>query len=187
MSNSLFTTKKIALTGILIALSIVVNVFAIQVTPSNAINFVHTIMLIAGLTLGPYLAFAVGFLGSCIGFFISPTGAYNPIFDISAGLSGLIFGFAFIFYRRFFKKKSIIKLIITIVCAFILVTVICTAGLNTYACYILYTKQTKTFFVYLWGRLPFQLIVSGINVTISSILIPLLNKIQLFNKFFNID
>ncbi len=187
MSKSLFSTKKIALMGILTALSIVVNVFAIQITPSNAINFVHTITLIAGLTLGPYLAFVVGFLGSCIGFFISPMGAYNVLFDISAGLSGFIFGFAFVLYRKLVKNKNIFTLVISIVIAFILVTTICTAGINTVACYILYSSGTKTFFVYLWGRLPFQLINTLVNCVVSSILVLALNKISLFKEIFNIN
>ncbi|MBQ9781965.1 MAG: folate family ECF transporter S component [Clostridia bacterium] len=187
MSKSLFSTHKIAIMGMLTALSVVVNVFAIQVTPSNAINFVHTVTLIAGLTLGPYLAFIVGFLGSCIGFFISPMGAYNVFFDISAGLSGLIFGFAFVFYRKVIKNKSFIKLIIIMLIAYILVTIVCTAGINTVACYVLYSNGTKTFFVYLFGRLPFQLITTLINCITSSVLVVALNKIQLFNKIFNID
>ena len=187
MSKSIFSTQKIAIMGMLTALMVVVNVFSIQVTPSIAISFVQTIALIAGLTLGPYFAFIVGFLGSCIGFFINPLGAYNVLFDIATGLIGFIFGYAFIFYRKVIKNKSPIKFIITLLIAYILVTIICTAGINTVACYVLYSNGTKTFFVYLFGRLPFQLISTGINVIISSILTLALNKVELFNKIFNID
>lgn len=188
MQKTIFSTKKLALAGILTALSVVVNLFQIPLfSNSNQLNFVHTISALSGLSLGPFYAFIVGFLGSCIGFFISPVGAYNVLFDISAGLSGLIFGFAFLIYRKLVKNKSALKLIITTVIAYIVVTVVCTAGINTVACYVLYSSGTKSFFVYLFGRLPLQLVTTLVNAIISSILILTLDKIPLFNKFFNIN
>lgn len=187
MSKGIFTTEKIATAGMLIALSIVVNVFGVQITPSNQITFVHTISAISGVTLGPILGFIIGFLGSCIGFFINPTGAYNVLFDISAGLSGVIYGLAFTIYRKFIKNKSVIKLSITLIIAFIIVTTVCTAGINTVACYVLYSSKTNSFFVYLFARLPFQLLVSLINCILSTTIILTLNKVRLFNKLFSIE
>ena len=188
MQKSIFSTKKIALAGILTALSVVVNIVQIPLfSQSNQLNFVHTISAISGLTLGPLLAFIVGFLGSCIGFIINPMGAYNVLVDLSAGLCGLIFGLVFLIYRKYIKNKSALKFIICIIIAYILVTIICTAGINSYACYILYSSGTKTFFIYLFGRLPLQLVTTGINTVITSILILSLNNIPLFNKIFNIN
>ena len=85
------------------------------------------------------------------------------------------------------KGITLVSLIITIIIAYIVVTVVCTAGITTVACYVLYSSGTKTFFVYLFGRLPLQLITTCINVTVTSILILTLDKIPLFNKFFNIN
>ena len=83
-------TYKLALTGMLTALSITANMLTIPLTPSNGISFTIVIAFIAGIYLGAIPAVAVGYLGDLIGHFIFPMGAYNWFMGLSCALCGLI-------------------------------------------------------------------------------------------------
>ena len=83
-------TYKLALTGMLTALSIAANMLTIPLTPSNGISFTIVIAFIAGIYLGAIPAVAVGYLGDLIGHFIFPMGAYNWFMGLSCALCGLI-------------------------------------------------------------------------------------------------
>ncbi|MEG2158825.1 MAG: hypothetical protein RRY18_02995, partial [Clostridia bacterium] len=65
------------------------------------------------------------------------------------------------------RISKYLKLALSIlVCA-----IICTSGLNTLGLWLAFSSQTKTFWVYLAGRLPFQIIMFGVNATIMNILL----------------
>ena len=163
-----FTASKIATLGVLVALSTVTNMFSINIIPNLfALNFNHTVNFLSGAIFGPLFGFLSGVLGDLIGCIIAPKGPYNILITISSGLPGLFSGFAFLFYAKFVKKKSAIKLIALSVVVYVFITVIVTCGLNTYALWLMYSKGKKTFWVYLSVRAPFQLIVSAINLFLS--------------------
>ncbi len=163
-----FTASKIATLGVLVALSTVTNMFSINVIPNLfALNFNHTVNFLTGAIFGPLFGFLSGILGDIIGCLIAPKGPYNILITIASGLPGLISGFSFLLYGKFVKKKSAFKLIALSVITYIFITVIVTCGLNTYALWLMYSKGKKTFWVYLSVRVPFQLIVSAINLFLS--------------------
>ena len=86
---------------------------------------------------------------------------------------GLIFGFI---------KKVEKPNVLTVINLYILVTLICTCFLNTMGLWLMYAVGKKTFFVYLSVRLPWQLITSGINCSLSIVAFKLLEKQKLAIK-----
>lgn len=165
------TTKQIALAGLFTALLVIANIFTIQMIPPYfVISLVLTISFIAGLFLGPINSFIVCILADLIGCLIHPLGPYNILVGLSSGMIGLIFGFI----KKIEKPNAL-----TIANLYIIVTLICTCFLNTMGLWLMYAVGKKTFFVYLSVRLPWQLITSGINCSLSMILFKIVSKIKI--------
>ena len=162
------TTKQIALAGLFTSLLVMVHTFTIQIIPPYFVmSLVLTISFIVGLFLGPINSFIVCILADLIGCLIHPLGPYNVLVGLSSGMIGLIFGFI---------KKIEKPNMLTVINLYILVTLICTCFLNTMGLWLMYAVGKKTFFVYLSTRLPWQLITSGINCSLSMILFKIISK-----------
>ena len=162
------TTKQIALAGLFTSLLVIANTFTIQIIPPYFVmSLVLTISFIVGLFLGPINSFIVCIFADLIGCLIHPLGPYNVLVGLSSGIIGLIFGFI---------KKIEKPNVLTVINLYILVTLICTCFLNTMGLWLMYAVGKKTFFVYLSTRLPWQLITSGINCSLSIIVFKLLEK-----------
>lgn len=156
-------SRRLALAAVFTALATIANLFTIDTGLKYfMISFVAVPCFFAGVALGPASGFAVGMLADLIGALIHPLGPYNILIGISSGMLGLIPGAVFRFLRGNVYLKAAIS--------FALCLILCTAGLNTYALYIMYSKG-KTFFAYLGVRLPFQIIVSAVNCTLTVLLI----------------
>lgn len=163
--------QKITTIAILSALSIVANIFSVPITGSNYLSFVYIPCFLAGIYLGIIGGAAVGFMGDVVGFLIHPTGPYNPLITVATVLLAVIPAIAF----KFLKAPTVAKLIFSL----ILTTLICTCGINTVALWLMYGIGKKTFWVYLWGRLPFQLLMVLVNGIALIIIVPSLDKIFL--------
>lgn len=154
-------TYRIALAGMLLGLLVVANIMTIQVIPPYfVLSFVLTIAFCIGNAFGPLGGFSLCFLGDLIGCIIYPFGPYNILVGLSSGLMGLIFGFLH-------NKKIKIWYLI---CIFLIVTLICTSGINTLGLWLMYAASKKTFWAYLVARLPYQLINSAVNCLITTIM-----------------
>ena len=165
------TTKQIALVGLFTSLLVISNTFTIQIIPPYFVmSLVLTISFIVGLFLGPIKSFIVCILADLIGCLIHPLGPYNILVGLSSGMIGLIFGFI---------KKIEKPNMLTVINLYILVTLICTCFLNTMGLWLMYAVGKKTFFVYLSVRLPWQLITSGINCSLSMILFKIISKTKI--------
>lgn len=168
------TTKQIALAGLFTSLLVIANIFTIQIIPPYFVmSLILTISFIVGLFLGPVNSFIVCILADLIGCLIHPLGPYNVLVGLSSGVIGLIFGFI---------KKIEKPNVLTVINLYILVTLICTCFLNTMGLWLMYAVGKKTFFVYLSTRLPWQLITSGINCSLSIVAFKLLEKQKLAIK-----
>ncbi len=107
--------KKVILSGILLALLIVLNRFISIKTPLLVISFSFVPIMMAAIWLGPKYSTLIAALGDFIGAILFPFGTYFPGFTVSAGLSGLIYGI-FLYKKpgeEISNKKFIIKLIIS--------------------------------------------------------------------------
>lgn len=151
------STKKITMIAMFAAISVVMNLFTIITGVKYfAISFAYIPAFVSGALLGPFAGFLTAFLGDLIAGFVRPLGPYNPIIGIASGLLGFIPGIIF----KYLKTNDYVKLGLSA----LLCLVICTAGLNTVALYLMYGAG-KTYWAYLSLRLPFQLAVVVINLS----------------------
>ncbi len=107
--------KKIILSGILLALLIVLNRFISIKTPLLVISFSFVPIMMSSIWLGPKYSTIIAALGDFIGAILFPFGTYFPGFTLSAGLSGLIYG-VFLYKKQeeeVSNSKFILKLIIS--------------------------------------------------------------------------
>ena len=168
-------TKKIVYTAVFTALSFVANSFSYFPVSYISISVLPTVCFLSGLLLGAKSGFLVGFIGDLLGAIIFPAGAYNPLIGIASGLSGLIPGVIF----DYFKGNGYIKTVIS----FVLTLVICTSGINTFALYLMYGLGKKTFWAYLIVRLPWQVLIAAGNLVLSLSLFAAIGRIFPKDKF----
>ncbi len=159
--KSFFTAKRIAYLGVSVALSVVANMFTVFVAAfgSNSITFTYLVSTLAGILLGPVSGGIVGCLGDVLGHFIMPQGAFNPFITASSTLIGVIAGLIFMIP----KANPYVKICL----AYVIIFVVCTSMINTYGLWLYYVRGKKTFWAYYTARVPFQLIIWGINLVLT--------------------
>ena len=173
--NRLTRTQRLAYVAVLTALCTVVNSFTYYPVSYIAISFVSSVCFIAGYLLGAKLGFAVGFIGDLIGGIIFPAGVYNPIIGVASGLMGMIPGL-------YFENSSRNAYVLTAL-SFLTTLIVCTSGLNTFGLWLVYGMGKKSFFVYLWARLPFQVLVAAGNAAICCALAGIFPRILPKSRF----
>ena len=99
-------TKRVALAGVFIALSIIFtrflsHTFPIAGMPALRLSFGDLPLIISGITLGPVYGAFTGVLADLLGYPLNPLGAYFPGFTLSAALSGFLPGLM----AKAFNKK----------------------------------------------------------------------------------
>ncbi|MCR4661823.1 MAG: folate family ECF transporter S component [Clostridia bacterium] len=175
-NKKIFTVKMISYTAMFAALSVITNIFTININigGSNAISLTYTICFLAGALLGPIQGLVVGLIGDLLGFLIHPSGVFNPIITVSTGLIGLLSGLVFLLLRKMdFKFSLIVKTIIS----FILILGICTS-LNTIGIWVYVLSSKYTLPAYFALRTVKQLPFWAINLGICIALIYPLTKIS---------
>ncbi len=120
--------KKIILSGILLALFIVLNRFISIKTPLLIISFAYVPIMMSAIWLGPKYSTLIAALGDFLAAILFPIGTYFPGFTLSAALSGFIYGI-FLYKKpgeKVSNKKFLLKLVISnlIVLSFIEVFIV---------------------------------------------------------------
>lgn len=169
--------SKIACLGVFIALSIVVNMFSIDITPSIKLSFNYLVAFFAGTFFGPLAGFGVCFLGDILAFVIFPSsGIYWFLTGVNTGLLAFIPGII----MNLLPANVYVKTTVSVVLMYLL----CTCGFGAYSNY-LYVKTIvyhgdydKAFFAYLGGKIAVASVVSAINYVLVFILIPIINSIK---------
>jgi ECF transporter S component (folate family) len=88
----LITTKKLAISAILIAMAVVLTrVLAIN-TMLVKIGFGFIPIIVAALYFGPLYTGVISAIADIIGVFMFPVGAFNPFFTISYFVMGVVYG-----------------------------------------------------------------------------------------------
>ncbi len=152
------TTKKITAISLFTALAVITNLFSFNTGVKHfMVSFNYIPCFIAGAFLGPVEGFIVGFMGDLLGGLIRPLGPYILLIGIASGLLGFIPGMVF----KYLKLNDYLKLIVSM----LLCLIICTAGINTYALFLTFSKG-KSFWAYLGVRLPFQSAVAVMNLAV---------------------
>lgn len=119
--------KKIVLTAILIAISIILNRFISIKTELLVISFTFVPIMMSAIWLGTKYSIIIASLSDLIGALLFPFGPYFPGFTLNAAISGLIYGL--LLYNKgneMTNKKLIIMLTISSVLQLFLVNVFLT-------------------------------------------------------------
>ena len=151
-------TKKMILSSLLLALTIVLSRFLSINTTFLVIGFSFVPVAFAGYLLGPKYAVTISGLADLIGAILFPFGTYFIGFTISAILKGLIYGI--VLYKKGEEqtnKELIIRLIIACTAVILFVDVI----MNGFWLMIMYDKA---FLAVLSTRIGAQAVMLPIQV-----------------------
>lgn len=83
--------RCIAITGILIAISMVIEMYSIDFQFFK-INFAFLAIAAIGMLFGPSVGFFAGCACDIAGFLVHPSGGFLPIYILVGGLQGLVYG-----------------------------------------------------------------------------------------------
>lgn len=131
--------RKIIISALLLASTIVINRFLSINTSILSIGFTFVPLMLSGIILGPKYSLLIGLLADLIGALLFPFGAYFFGYTISGALTGLIYGLFLYQKDQFvFNKKFLIRLILSI----LVVTILINGVLNTI--WIIITSETAS-------------------------------------------
>lgn len=85
------SVRCITVTGVFIAISMVLEMFSINLQFVK-INFAFLAIAVIGMLFGPTVGFGAGLLCDIVGFIVNPSALFLPAYTIVAGLQGLIYG-----------------------------------------------------------------------------------------------
>lgn len=151
-------TKKMILSALLLALTIVLSRFLSINTALLVIGFSFVPVALAGYLLGPKYAAIISGLSDLIGALLFPFGTYFVGFTISAILKGAIYGL--VLYKKGEEMRSK-ELIIRLVIACVLVIGIIELVINPIWLVIMYDRA---FTAVLSARIVAQLIMLPIQI-----------------------
>lgn len=168
--KELKNTKSIALSGMFIAISVVLSFFKIDLAPTIQISFAALPIAAGGMLFGPVVGGAIGLISDPLGYIVHPAGFFFPGFTLNAMLIGILFGF--VFYKRKVTWKSVILTSLT-------VTIVINWGLTTLWLSIMFKNA---FFVLLGARIVKNIILFPID---TSLLYGILIAVNRIDKFRN--
>lgn len=155
------------------ALNVVVGIFSPRLGTLK-ITLTYTVCFLAGYFFGPIAGGLVGGLGDVIGCFVGGGYAPNPVILCASVLVGVIPGLTS--YIKI-KKLGGAMPYVNIAISYILVYVVCTLFINTYALYLMGLSKGQTFFAYMGVRAVTQTPVTAINVGLTFLIYPVFSKI----------
>ncbi len=169
--------RKIAYVAMMVALSIVSNMFFEFKLGAVQYSFTTLVSALIGILIGPIAGFIACFIGDGVGFIANPFGSYSPWIGIATGLIAFATG-AIVHLVKNDKAYTIyVKLAIISVITFF----ICSVGINgTFLWLVWYSKMTYfEFLIYRYIGLG-QLFVSIINYAILFAFIPVFKRLSFF-------
>lgn len=109
-------TKKIVISSLLIAISIVLTrVFStylmIAGVPGARLAIGYVPIILAGIILGPYYGAMVGAIADVLGFFLAPVGVYFPLITLTSALVGIL---PYVIYTLTKKLKQWIRILLSV-------------------------------------------------------------------------
>lgn len=104
--KELKSIRCIAITGIFITISMVIEAFTIDLVIFK-INFAFLAIAVIGMLFGPTVSLVAGFACDIVGFVVHPQGGFIPTYILVAGLQGLIYGI--VLYHKKDKYSYILK------------------------------------------------------------------------------
>ncbi len=157
--------KRLTISAMLLAVSAILGLFKIPLSPSSEIRLQFLPVAIEGMLFGPLYGGIVGGLSDIVCYIVKPTGAFFPGFTISAVIQGVIYGLILN------KDRSLLR----IVAAQAVDTIVVSMILNPIWLMMLYQSGFIALFT---GRLLKVLIMFPINTALLAVLIPVVVKIE---------
>jgi len=173
--------STLAVTGMFIAVSMIIETFTIEI-PFSKISFAFLAIAIIGMLFGPTVAFLAGGVCDVVGFMVHPVGSFLPIFTLLAMLQGLIYGiilyrkrdkFKIIVLRNSDKKEFDITLILRAIVARLLDIFIINIFLNTAALMHYHFIPQKSYSAAIVGRITKNVIELIADIPLMIILLPI--------------
>lgn len=158
-------TKTMAVCSLLIALNVVLGYFTIPINPYMRVGFGFFTSPMAATLYGPMASCVVSILSDVIKFILKPTGAYLPVYTISVGICGMLYGM--ILYR---KKITLLR----VFCACLVVSVLGNMILGSIA---LAPTMAKGLVVMLPGRIMKDLLMLPIHTVVLYFVLKVTKKI----------
>ncbi len=133
--RELRNVRTVIITGLFIAVSMVLEMFSINLALFK-INFAFLAIAVIGMLFGPSVGLIAGMLCDIVGFIAKPDGGFYPAYVLVAGLQGLIYGICLYHrmdpgHKLFKQQSSAIMLCIRAVIARLLDVIIINLLLNT--------------------------------------------------------
>ncbi len=126
--------RAVVVTGLLIALSMVIESFTINLGFAK-INFAFLAIAAIGMLYGPSVSLFAGAVCDVLGYLVAPDGAFFPLYTLIGAAQGLIYGF--IAYRKLSKRtgkeydfEMMIRLIIARVIDVVVINLVCNTAAN---------------------------------------------------------
>jgi len=174
-------TKKIILSGLLLAILIILSRFISIKTPILVISFSFIPIMMSAILLGPKYSCIIAALGDLIGALLFPFGAYFVGFTIFQAVVGLIYGL-FLYNKtegEFYTGKSLlIRLILSSMIVLGIIELPCMS-------LMLHFLYGNAFLVILSGRIVAKLVLFPIQIIViyflSTTCLPLTKK-YIFNN-----
>ena len=126
--------RAVVVTGLLIALSMVIESFTINLGFAK-INFAFLAIAAIGMLYGPSVSFFAGAVCDVLGYLVAPDGAFFPLYTVIGAAQGLIYGL--IAYWKLSKRtgkeydfEMMIRLIIARVIDVVVINLVCNTAAN---------------------------------------------------------
>ena len=116
--------RNLTLMAMLLALNVCLSFFSIQPFPFLKIGFSFLSLTAVGMMFGPTAGFIIGASGDLIGYFIKPTGPFNPLMTLVAAVAGLIWGLVLYKNQCGLGRVILAKTAITVICNLVMTTAI---------------------------------------------------------------
>ncbi len=135
--------RRLVIVSLLIGLNIVFSRLVSISNLSFKISLTFITLIIAAYLYGPFYSCIVGGVGDLVGSLLFPIGAYNPLFTLTAILSGLVYG---IFLHKELKVKKIIisvlidKLVVSLLINTLIISILSNASFEALFLTRLYTN-----------------------------------------------
>lgn len=164
MKKTGFSTQKLVLLALLVALNVVLGRFSIQLVPEVRLSVLGFLPIaLGGMLMGPGCGAMVGALGDVVNYllFTHAYGGYFPGYTLTAALSGAWYGYVLHKHNITWGRA---------VFAIAPVILLGEMGLNSLWVYVLYSK---TF----WVKLPMRLITNLVECPVKILLLMGMNKL----------
>ena len=163
--------KKIILSGLLLAMIIILSRFLSIKTPIVTISFSFIPTMLCAIWLGPKWTILINVLADLIGATLFPYGSFFIGYTITSAVAATIYGF--LLHRKEENTYTDKQFIIRVILAVVLVTVIANIGLNT-----LWLSLTtgKAFIVLIASRIVKELVMVPIKIVVMIFLERVLRK-----------